>query len=186
MSLQAVWNAVDVSNCWGQVQSSNRFFPKLTNINELAPLASKFEIFDDELRNVGPLTAMLPWSQRKRSTGRSLENMRSSWSFGKTRAMTYLQQELTKRGVLLPLPLHLQPLCLKSPCCPPAQAPHTNKYASITLPSLSTISFHSLSSVGSTLADPDGHLGRALLSLWWGLWYKSPTPSLNSAIDTSA
>lgn len=93
--------------------------------------------------------------------------------------MTYLQQELTKRGVLLPLPLHLQPLCLKSPCCPPAQAPHTNKYASITLPSLSTIFFHSLSSVGSTLADPDGHLGRALLSLWQGLWYKSPTPSLS-------
>lgn len=54
--------------------------------------------------------------------------------------MTYLQQELTKWGVLLPLPLLLQPLCLKAPCSTPAQARHTDRYASIISPSLSAIS----------------------------------------------
>lgn len=174
MSYQAVWNAVVVSNCQGQVQSNNlimiKFFPRLTNITELAPLASPFEIFDEELPSLGSLTAMLPGSQRKGSTGRSLEHMSSSWSFGKIRAMTYLQQELKKWIFSLPLPLHLQPLHLKAPCCPPAQAPHTEKYASITSPSLSTASVHSLSSVGSTFPDPEGHFGRALLSFWRGLF----------------
>lgn len=165
-----MWNTVVVSNCQGQMQSSNSFFPKLTNIAELAPLASPFEIFDEELPSLRPLTAMFCCSQRKGSTGRSLGNKRSSWSFGKTRAMTYPQQELTKWVFSLPLPLHLQPQRLKAPSCPPAQAPHTHKYASITSPSLSTVSFHSLSLVGSTFPDPDGHLGRALLSLWRGLW----------------
>lgn len=47
----------------------DKFFPKLTNVTELAPLASPFEIFDEEFPSLRQLTAMLPWSQRAKYMG---------------------------------------------------------------------------------------------------------------------
>lgn len=162
MSYQAVWNVVTardrqilsktnqhywtrtscfpVWNIWWGISQSG-----MTNRN--APLITK--------------------KRKHRETIREHEEFMIIW---KSQSNDLPAAGTNKMGFLLPLPLHFQPLCLKAPCCPPAQAPHTDKYVSSTSPSLSTLTFYSLASVGSTFLDPDGHLGRVLLSLCRGLW----------------